>query len=99
MATALRAVARGSTFGEGFVTVGSASLHMKTWHRTHPTRLSAKETEIMRLLESGLPVKGAAARMHIADSTMRKYLQRIRDKMHVACTEQAVVLWMKGWQS
>jgi DNA-binding NarL/FixJ family response regulator len=54
-------------------------------------QLSVREQQVLDLLAQGYPYKGIAANMGLSLSTIRTYVQRIYEKLHVQCRTDAVV--------
>ncbi len=59
-----------------------------TYARKH--RLSAREADVLRLLVDGVPLKQLPAKMGISRSTLRTYLERIRDKRGIRAVADIV---------
>ena len=54
-------------------------------------RLSARETEVLGLLEEGLSDADIANRLFIGETTVRTYLRRLLDKLHLKNRVEAAV--------
>jgi DNA-binding NarL/FixJ family response regulator len=59
--------------------------------RTCPTDLSPVELDLLQLLAQGLSNKEISAHMHCSLGTVKKYIQRLFDKLHVSDRTRAVV--------
>jgi DNA-binding NarL/FixJ family response regulator len=59
--------------------------------RTCPADLSPVELDLLQLLAQGLSNKEISVRMHCSLGTVKKYLQRLFDKLHVSDRTRAVV--------
>lgn len=57
--------------------------------------LSPRECEILRLLSEGYFYKEIAERLEISIDTVRTYIRRIYDKLHVRTRTEAVVMYLK----
>ncbi len=55
------------------------------------TQLSEREQQVLELLAQGYPYKGIATNMGLGLGTIRTYIQRIYEKLHVQCRTEAVV--------
>ena len=56
-----------------------------------PDPLTARELETLRLLATGLDNREIAERMTLAEATVRSYISRILDKLHLANRVQATL--------
>lgn len=59
--------------------------------------LSARETEILQLLGDGLTNTEIAQRLFISESTVRTYLHRLLDKLHLKNRAEAVAYAARHW--
>jgi DNA-binding NarL/FixJ family response regulator len=57
-------------------------------------QLSAREQEVLALLSQGCPYKEIATSMGLGLGTVRTYIQRIYEKLHVQCRTDAVVKYL-----
>jgi DNA-binding NarL/FixJ family response regulator len=53
-------------------------------------KLSRREKEVLKLLVEGLSYKMIADRCEISFETVKTYIKRIYEKLHVACMTEAV---------
>lgn len=90
---AIRAVAAGGTWGEGFQT--SSEAHQRLSGRRLPRQflLSDREAEAMNLCSRGLGTEQIAGEMQVSVSTAKTYLTRAIHKLGVNSRGQAVALW------
>lgn len=58
------------------------------------THLSGREQEVLELLSQGCAYKEIAAQMDLHLGTIRTYVQRIYEKLHVKCRTEAVVKYL-----
>lgn len=58
------------------------------------THLSEREQQVLELLSQGCAYKEIAAQMDLHLGTIRTYVQRIYDKLHVQCRTEAVVKYL-----
>lgn len=56
----------------------------------HDVSLSLREMEVLRLVGEGLTNREIAERLIIAESTVKTYLQRLLDKLHLENRSQAI---------
>jgi len=59
-------------------------------NKTDEPRLSAREIEVLQLAGAGLTNTEIASRLFISESTVRTYLQRLLDKLHLRNRSQAI---------
>jgi DNA-binding NarL/FixJ family response regulator len=64
--------------------------------RTEDTRLSARETEVLRLLAEGHSYKTAAAALSVSLDTVRFHVRNIYEKLHVHSKSEAVVAALRA---
>jgi DNA-binding NarL/FixJ family response regulator len=57
-------------------------------------QLSVREQQVLELLAQGYPYKGIAVNMGLGLGTIRTYIQRIYEKLHVQCRTEAVVKYL-----
>lgn len=94
---AVRTVAAGQPFLQPSITAKVlAQLQQQTPPPTGPTHhevepLSEREMDILRLMAQGLPNKVIAARLHLADGTVKNYVTRILAKLEVDDRTQAAL--------
>jgi DNA-binding NarL/FixJ family response regulator len=88
---AVRAAARGETVLAPPVAARLVS-HMRS---PELPRLTAREVEVLRCVAQGLSNPEAAARLHIAEATVKTHLLRIFNKLDVDDRTRAVVLAME----
>ncbi|TPF95936.1 response regulator transcription factor [Bifidobacterium sp. UTBIF-78] len=90
---AIRTVAAGGTWGEGFDTAAAA--HARLGGRRVPRQflLSDREAEAMNLCSRGLGTEQIAGEMQVSVSTAKTYLTRAIHKLGVTSRGQAVALW------
>jgi DNA-binding NarL/FixJ family response regulator len=64
--------------------------------RTEDGRLSARETEVLRLLADGHSYKTAAAELSVSLDTIRFHVRHIYEKLHVHSKSEAVVAALRA---
>ena len=57
--------------------------------------LSARETEVLEFLHSGLSIPAIAARMYISPSTAKTYVSRLYEKLGAANRAQALMIALR----
>jgi DNA-binding NarL/FixJ family response regulator len=64
--------------------------------RTSPLieHLAPREQEVLNLLSKGCAYKQIAAQMDLSMGTIRTYIRRIYEKLHVNCRTDAVVKYL-----
>ncbi|PWG66254.1 response regulator transcription factor [Bifidobacterium callitrichidarum] len=90
---AIRTVAAGGTWGEGFETAAAAHARLGGRHTPRQLLLSDREAEAMNLCSRGLDTEQIAENMHLSQSSVKTYLQRAIRKLGVTTRGQAVALW------
>ncbi len=58
--------------------------------------LSARETEVLELLAKGFLIKEIADRLGVGFGTVRTYIRRIYEKLHVQSRSQAIIKYLKS---
>ena len=92
---AIREVAAG-----GSPISGSVARKMVAFFRTQPAvpggvaALAPREREVLKLLADGCPYKEIAAAMQVSLGTVRTYIERIYEKLHVHNRTDAVVRFL-----
>lgn len=64
--------------------------------RREVSPLSAREEEIIRMLANGLLYKEIAVELQLSFETIRSYVKKIYDKLHVHSRTEAVLKWRGG---
>lgn len=90
---AIRTVAAGGTWGEGFQTAAAARERLSGQRLSRQFLLSDREVEAMNLCSRGLDTVRIAADMQVSISTAKTYLTRAIHKLGVISRGQAVALW------
>ena len=91
LAEAVRAAARGETV----LAPSVASTLVRQVRSPAPPALSARETEVLRLVASGLTNADIGKRLFIAEATVKTHLLRIFNKLDVADRTAAVTTAMR----
>lgn len=82
--TAIRTVSRGGQYLSSEVSVALA-------RRRGTATLTARETNVLRLVAKGLANKQIAAELNIGEGTIKSHLNSIMSKLHVASRTEAVM--------
>lgn len=61
--------------------------------------LAPREQEVLNLLSKGCAYKQIAAQMNLSMGTIRTYIRRIYEKLHVNCRTDAVVKYLDATSS
>lgn len=92
---AIRTVARGEPFLQPSITAKLlAELQRQKpscLNQAPAEQLSERELDILKLLAQGLPNKAIAARLHLADGTVKNYITSILTKLDVTDRTQAAL--------
>jgi DNA-binding NarL/FixJ family response regulator len=91
LAAAVRAAARGETV----LAPSVVSTLVRQVRSPAPPALSARETEVLRLVASGLTNADIGKRLFIAEATVKTHLLRIFNKLDVADRTAAVTTAMR----
>lgn len=86
LAEAIRAAARGETV----LAPSVASTLVRQVRRPAPPALSARETEVLRLVARGLTNADIGRELYISEATVKTYLMRVFGKLDVADRTAAV---------
>jgi DNA-binding NarL/FixJ family response regulator len=73
-----------------------ASFQQSSKHGARSGPLSAREQMVLERLTKGSPYKQIAAELNITVPTVRSYLRRIYEKLHVQSRTEAVVKYLDG---
>jgi len=57
--------------------------------------LSHRELEVLQALAQGLAYKQIADQLNVSIHTVRNYIRRVYEKLHVRCRTEAVVKYFK----
>ncbi|PWG59292.1 response regulator transcription factor [Bifidobacterium catulorum] len=90
---AIRTVATGGVWGEGFQTAGEAHERLRGNRIPRQFLLSDREAEAMNLCSRGLDTAQIATDMQVSASTAKTYITRAIHKLGVTSRGQAVALW------
>lgn len=90
---AIRTVAAGGTWGEGFQTAPAAHARLNSQRMPRQFLLSDREAEAMNLCSRGLTTEQIAHDMQVNTSTAKTYLTRAIHKLGVISRGAAVALW------
>ena len=91
LADAVRAAARGETV----LAPSVASTLVRQVRRPAPPALSARETEVLRLVSGGLTNAEIGKRLFISEATVKTHLLRVFNKLDVADRTAAVTTAMR----
>jgi DNA-binding NarL/FixJ family response regulator len=64
-----------------------------------PHRLSAREVEVMALIAEGQTNGEIAARLFLAEKTVKNHVRRIYSKLGVGSRSAAIAYWREMWGS
>ncbi|QTB91171.1 response regulator transcription factor [Bifidobacterium saguini] len=90
---AIRTIAAGGTWGEGFQTAPAAHARLTSQRMPRQFLLSDREAEAMNLCSRGLTTEQIAHDMQVNTSTAKTYLTRAIHKLGVTSRGAAVALW------
>jgi len=95
-AAALRDITRRVASGEAYVTPTLAADMLTEFSHPHPidafSKLTERETKILRLVSQGLTNREIGEHMHIAEKTVKHYMTSILQKLHVRSRTEAALL-------
>ncbi|NMM97614.1 response regulator transcription factor [Bifidobacterium olomucense] len=90
---AIRAIAAGGTWGQGFETAAAAYARLHGQHIPRQFLLSDREAEAMNYCSRGFSTEQIAAEMRINPSTAKTFLTRAIHKLGATSRGAAVALW------
>jgi DNA-binding NarL/FixJ family response regulator len=64
-------------------------------HGAESAELSHRELEVLQALAQGLAYKQIADQLNVSIHTVRNYIRRVYEKLHVRCRTEAVVKYLK----
>lgn len=88
---AVRLVAAGDTYVDPRVAGGWLRRRSNATRRTDLNELSARETEVIRLIAEGLSNKEISARLSLSEKTIKNHISRIFSKLNICARTQAAV--------
>lgn len=93
--SAVRTVASGGTWGDGFETPTTAHVRLKNQSQTHAL-LTDREFEIMDSFAAGMSIKAISQAFDITPETVKKHGQRAMHKLGANTRWQAVAMWLNS---
>ena len=93
--TALRTVASGGTWGEGFESPLTAHVRLKN-QVSMSSVLTDREFEIMDSFAAGMSIQAISETLNITPETVKKHGQRAMHKLGATSRWQAVALWLNS---
>ena len=91
MASALRTVANGGTWGDMFD--NALISHIRLRQQPQQAMLSQKESTVMNMLVTGSSVSDVAETMQCSESTVKSFLSRAKKKLGASTLRKAIALW------
>lgn len=70
---------------------GAALRHRPLWMVRHTTKLSPRETDIVRLIAQGMTNRDIGRRLRLSEKTVKNHVSRILSKLHVSKRSQAAI--------
>ena len=99
-ASELRAITRRVAGGEAYVSPALAADMLTEFSRPQPpdslSELTARETEILKLLSQGLTNREIGERLFLAEKTVKHYMTSILQKLHVRSRTEAALIAVKS---
>ena len=92
---AVKSVASGHAYVDPRV-AGGVLKRTSNGFRTNQNELSARETEIIRLIARGLSNKEISASLHLSEKTVKNHISRIFSKLNISARTQAAVHAIKS---
>ncbi|OZG62354.1 DNA-binding response regulator [Bifidobacterium lemurum] len=93
--TALRTVASGGTWGDGFESPLTAHVRLKNQSGMSAV-LTDREFEIMDSFAAGMSIKAISETLNITPETVKKHGQRAMHKLGATSRWQAVAMWLNA---
>jgi DNA-binding NarL/FixJ family response regulator len=88
---AVKLVARGETYVDPRVAGGWLRRRSGNSRKADLNELSARETEVIRLIAEGLSNKEISARLNLSEKTIKNHISRIFSKLNIYARTQAAV--------
>jgi two-component system response regulator DegU len=88
---AIKMVAGGATYADPRVAGGLLRRKSLTSRRLESQELSARESEIVRLIATGLSNKEISLRLGLSEKTVKNHISRIFSKLNITARTQAAV--------
>jgi len=88
---AAKSVASGETYVDPRVAGGLLRRSTATSGRPDLVELSARESEVIKLIAEGLANKQISARLHLSEKTVKNHISRIFSKLNINARTQAAV--------
>lgn len=92
---AVRTIAAGGTWGEGFESPLTAHVRLKNQSSPHAV-LTDREFEIMDSFAAGMSIKAIPDNLNITPETVKKHGQRAMHKLGANSRWQAVAMWLNA---
>jgi two-component system NarL family response regulator len=89
--SAVRLIANGETYVDPRVAGGWLRRRSGNGRRADLNELSARETEVIRLIAEGLSNKEISARLNLSEKTIKNHISRIFSKLNIYARTQAAV--------
>lgn len=93
--TAIRTVASGGTWGEGFEIALTAHVRLKNQTSANAV-LTDREFEVMDSFAAGMSIQAIAETLNITPETVKKHGQRAMHKLGANSRWQAVAMWLNS---
>jgi len=98
-ASELRAITRRVAGGEAYVPPALAAEMLTELSHPHPpdslAELTARETDVLKLLAQGLTNREIGEQMHLAEKTIKHHMTSILQKLHVRSRTEAALIAMQ----
>jgi len=88
---AVKTVADGQSFVDPRVAGGLLRRRSQNAGKPDIMELSARESEVLKLIAEGLPNKQISARLHLSEKTVKNHISRIFSKLNITARTQAAV--------
>jgi DNA-binding NarL/FixJ family response regulator len=93
---ALKLIASGESFVDARIAGRLLRRQNVTRGRLENSELSARETDVIRLIAEGLSNKEISARLNLSEKTVKNHISRIFSKLHIGARTQAAVHAIKS---
>jgi DNA-binding NarL/FixJ family response regulator len=88
---AVKTVAEGQSYVDPRVAGGLLRRRSLNGGKPDITELSARESEVLKLIAEGLANKQISARLHLSEKTVKNHVSRIFSKLNISARTQAAV--------